>query len=99
MKRLVLFILVLILLVDVAEDGYLGKIKFCLLNHSAKISVTSSHHHPGLGQTDCQEELVSSKVLGSPNYGKGRQPVNLSLSSTLQIMYNCHLSSSGGIPL
>jgi hypothetical protein len=98
MKRLVLFILVLILLVDFAEDGYLGKAKFCLPSPSAKTSVTSFHHHPGSGQTVFHEELGSPKVFVSPSHGEAR-PASLQVPPTLQIMHCCHLSSSGGIPL
>jgi hypothetical protein len=98
MKRLVLFILVLILLVDVAEDGALGKVKFCLPNHSAKTFVTSSHHLPGSGQTDSRHELSLADVPRSPLPGNARL-VTLRLPTTLQIMHCCHLSSSGGIPL
>jgi hypothetical protein len=97
MERLVLFILVFIMFVDFAEDGHLVKIKYSLPNHPAKISFTSSYHHPCSGQNDCHEELASSKVLGSPSYGKA-WPESLSLSSTLQFTHCCHLSSSGGIP-
>jgi hypothetical protein len=98
MKRLVLFLLVLILLVDFAEDGYLGKVKFCPPNHSAKTSVTSSHHHPGSGQTNFQHELASPTVLESPYYGEA-WPAGLQVPPTLHILHCCHLSSSGGIPL
>jgi hypothetical protein len=98
MKRLVLFILVLILLVDLAEDGYLGKVKFCLSNHSAKTSVTSSYHHSDLGQSVSQHELASPNKQGPPRRGEAR-PVRLQVSPTLQIMDCCHLSSAGGIPL
>jgi hypothetical protein len=98
MKRLVLFILVLILLVDVAEDGALGKVKFCLPNHSAKTSVTSSYHHPGSGQTDSHHEFSPADLPQSPQYGNAR-PVTLRLPLTLKIINCCHLNSSGGIPL
>jgi hypothetical protein len=98
MKRLVLFILVLILLVDFAEDGYLGKVKTCLPNQSAKTSVTSSHHYPGSGPSDFQHELGSPNLKGTSAHGEARS-VSLHVPPTLQIMHCCHLSSSGGIPL
>jgi hypothetical protein len=98
MKRLVLFILVLILLVDFAEDGYLGKVKICLPNQSAKTSVTSSHHYPGSGPSDFQPKLGSPNVVGSPCHGDDRL-LRLQVPPTLQIMHCCHLNSAGGIPL
>jgi hypothetical protein len=42
MKRMVLLILVLLLLLDLAEDGNLGKFTVYLPHPPAKISVTSS---------------------------------------------------------
>jgi hypothetical protein len=98
MKRMVLFILVLLLMVDLAEDGYLGKVKFCLPCHSAKTSVTSSHHNPCSGQGDFQHELASPEVTGSIRHGEAK-PVRLQVPPTLQVIHCCHLSSSGGIPL
>jgi hypothetical protein len=96
MKRM-LFILVLILLVDVAEDGFLCKVRFCLPNHSAETSVTSPYYHPDPNQTPFRHELVFTDLLGSL-LDKNAQPVILRVPSTLQKMYCYHLSSSGGIP-
>ena len=98
MKSAVLFILMLILLVDVAEDGYLGNVKYCLPQPSAKTTVISSHHFSGLGQGDFQNDLASPYFPGSPRYGEAR-PVSIFVPPNLQIMHCCHLSSSGGIPL
>jgi hypothetical protein len=98
MKRLVLLILAMLLLVDMAEDGYLGKVKFCLPNPPAKTTITSSHHNPCSGQSFSQHELALPKLPGSLPYGEAL-PVSLHVPPTLQIMHCCHLSSSGGIPL
>jgi hypothetical protein len=98
MKRMVLLILVLLLVVDMAEDGFLGKVKVYLPHPSAKTSVNSSHHHPAPGQTPFRHELVFTDLLGSL-LDKDARPVILRVPSTLQKMYWCHLSSSGGIPL
>jgi predicted small lipoprotein YifL len=98
MKRLVLLILVLLLLVDLAEDGCLGKAMLYLPCPSAKTSVTSCHQHPGSGQSDFGHDLASPKVPGSPRHGEAR-PVSLQVPPHLQIMHCCHRGSSGGIPL
>jgi hypothetical protein len=97
MKRMVLLILVLLLMVDLAEDGFLGNAKVYLPGPSAETSVTSSHNHPGLNQADSRYELVSPDLPERLVDGHA-QPVTLPVSSTLQIMYCCHVSSSGGIP-
>jgi hypothetical protein len=98
MKRMVLLILVLMLLVDLAEDGYLGKATFCLPCPSAKTTVTSSHNCPGSGQGDFGHELASPKAPGCPRHDEAR-PVSLHVPPILQIIHCCHLSSAGGIPL
>jgi hypothetical protein len=98
MKRFALLILALLLIMDLAEDGYLGKVKFCLPHSSAKTSVTSSHHHPDSGQIDFRHELGPPDFPGRPHPANVR-PLTLHLPPTLQIMNCCHLTSSGGIPL
>jgi hypothetical protein len=96
MKRMVLLILVLLLLVDLAEDGCLGKVNFYLPNPTAKTSVTSSDH-PDSGQTDFRHEIASPDLPGSLHHGDS-QPVTLRVLPTIQIIHCCHFSSSGGIP-
>jgi hypothetical protein len=98
MKRMVLLILVLLLMVDLAEDGCLGKATPYLPCPSAKTSVASSHNHPGSGQTDFRHEPTSTDLSGSLRYGN-TQPTNLLVPHTLQMMHCCHLGSSGAIPL
>jgi hypothetical protein len=98
MKRVVLLMLVLLLLVDLAEDGCLGKVTFCLPCPSAKTTVTSFHDCPGSGQSDFGHEVASPNVPGRSRYGEARS-LSLHVPPTLQIIRCCHLSSSGGIPL
>jgi len=62
-KRLVLLILVLLLMIDVVEDGCLGKAKFNL--PAPQTSVTSSDH-PDSDQTDFRHKLASTDLPGSP---------------------------------
>jgi hypothetical protein len=97
MKRIILLILVLLLMVDIAEDGFLGRVNFYLPHPSAKTSITFSVH-PHTGQTDFGHELAFLDLPGRPWYGS-TQPVTLQVPPTLQIIHCCHLSSSGGIPL
>ena len=96
MKRTVLLILVLLLLVDLADDGCFGEVKFNFSGPTAKICDTSSDH-PDSGQTDFRLELASTD-LSVFRYGHSN-PVTLRVAPTLQIIHWCNLSSSGGIPL
>jgi hypothetical protein len=97
MKRMALLILVLLLLVDLAEDGCLGKANFYLPTPSAKTSVTSCPHSDS-GHNDFRHKLASINLPGSPLYDIA-QPITLLVSHTLQIMHCCHLGSAGAIPL
>jgi hypothetical protein len=98
MKRLVLLILVLMLLVDLAEDGYLGKVTFCLPHPSAKTSVTASSKYPVSGQSDLGHEPASPNLPGNPCHGDAWSVSFLFVPPTLRIMHCCHLSSAGGLP-
>jgi hypothetical protein len=98
MKRLVLLILVFLLMVDLAEDGCLGKAPPYLPCPTAKTSATSSHNHPGSGQTDFRYEPTSTDLSGSPRYVIG-QPTTLLVPHILKIIHYSHLGGAGAIPL
>jgi hypothetical protein len=98
MKRIVLLILVLLLMVDLAEDGCLGKATPYLPSPSSKTSVTSSHNRPVSDRTDFRCELAFTGLWRSLPYSNG-QLVILHVPPTLQILHCCYLSSSGGISL
>ncbi len=97
MKRIMLFIFVLLLMIDLADDGFFGKVEFYLPYPSAKTSITPSLH-PDSGQIDFRHEIASTDLSRSFRHGDV-QPVTLRVLPTLQIMHCCHLNSSGGIPL
>ena len=97
MKRIVLLILALLLLLDLAEDGCLGKASFVPSHSSAETSVTSPHCYDS-GKVD------SRSALPSPDYGemsglRQLQPVTLRIHPALKIIDYCNTGSSGGIPL
>jgi hypothetical protein len=98
MKRTVLLILVLFLMVDLTADGYLGQARLYLPQSSAKTSVSSSPSHSDPGQADWRQDPVRANSPVSPRDREAR-PVTLALLPTLQMMYCCHASGAGGIPL
>lgn len=98
MKRLGLIILVLLLLVDLAENGSLGKVTVCLPNPSAKTFVTSSSKYPVSGQSYLGHEQASPSFLGNPRHGYARSVTFLFVPPTLRIMRCSHLSGAGGLP-
>jgi hypothetical protein len=97
MKRVVLLILVLLLMADLAEDGYLGKPMFLPPHSSAKTSVTSSHHLDS-NDIDFCLKIAAKDWPGTPRHGDD-QPIILGATITLQIIHCCHISGSGGVPL
>jgi hypothetical protein len=99
MKRVGLLILVLLLLVDSAENGYLGKVTVCLPHPSVKTYVTSSNKYPVSEQSYLGHELASPNFLGNPRHGDGRSVSFFFITPILRIMHCCHISSAGGLPM
>lgn len=99
MRHILLLTLVLILVFNLADDGRgrLGRAKFNLPNSSVETHVSLSHHSDS-DQTDFRQNFASTDLPGNLRHGD-TQPVTLRLPATLQIIYCCHLSSSGGIPM
>ncbi len=97
MKRVVLLILVLLVLMDLAEDGQFGKSRVCFGHSPVKITSTSSDQNPGPGHIDLRYVLASSKAPENLLVSSFR-PAVLHLPQILRIMHCCHLSSAGGNP-
>jgi hypothetical protein len=62
---MVIFICVLFLTFDLANDGCLGKAKFNFPKPPAKTSLTSTYH-PDANHTDFQHELAATAFAGNP---------------------------------
>jgi hypothetical protein len=96
MKRGILLIVMLLLLVDLAEDGCLGKVKFGPLQAAVSTSFSNFHHYP-TGQLDSTHSLPSPDwpdMSGSRQFQLVTQMGQLAL----KIMSFCNHGSSGGIP-
>jgi hypothetical protein len=96
MKRVVLLILVLLLVIDLGEDGCLGKATFVSPDSAAKTSLTSA-------LDDCSGKVDSPYTLPSPGGEISHllqcQPVTLRVQPALKIIIYNHSGSSGGMPL
>jgi hypothetical protein len=100
MKRVgLLILLLLLLLVDLAENGYLGKVTVCLPHPSVKTYVASYNKYPVSEQGYLGHELASPNFLENPLHGDARSVSFLFVPPTLRIMHCCHLSSAGGLPM
>jgi hypothetical protein len=104
MKRLLIFLGVVLLLLDLAEDGVLGQMKVTHPNCSFHSSFTSTNI-PDLkgakacpGKVDCQGGLLSTNSSGVPHQLPG-QPVAPNARHSLRVIDLYHSGSSGGIPL
>ena len=96
MKRVVVLILVLLLLVDLGEDGQLGKATFVAPQSDAKTSLVSP-------LVDCSGTVDSLYTLPADGWEKCRllqcPPLILPVQPALRIIIFNHTNSSGGIPL
>ncbi len=95
MKRVILLILVL-LLIDLAEDGQFGKATFVAPQSDAKTSTVSP-------LVDCSGKVDSRNTMPADGWEICRllqcQPGTLPVQPALRIIIYNHTGSSGGIPL
>jgi hypothetical protein len=97
MKRVVLLILVLVVFVDLAEDGYLGNVKHGPLQTAASVAGSIFPHHPS-------KQVDPPRSLPSPAwqdiFGLRRsQPVIQEGQRAPKMITFCNIGCSGGIPL
>jgi hypothetical protein len=96
MKRGILLILMLVLLVDLAEDGYLGSVEFGPLQAAVSTSFSNFHYQSS-------RQVVSSRSLPSPDWRDifnpwQSQPVMQMGQLAFKIITSCNNGGSGGIP-
>jgi hypothetical protein len=97
MRRLLLVLFVLLLLIDLGDDGFPGKVKFVSPLPPPEGSVVSSPHY-GVEQVDSWGELPlrdSSEIINYCRY----QELTCNVQQNLKMIISCHTSSSGGMPL
>ena len=95
MKRGILLILMMILLVDLAEDGYLGNVKVGPLHTIVSTFLGNSPHYHF-------RQVESSHSLPSPDFRaifgpQQPQPIKPRVQLALKLITTCNNSSSGGI--
>jgi hypothetical protein len=95
LRRLVFLICIVALMFDLADDGYLGKVKFVEPTHTAKYSVASPHQNSG--PDNSQAGLPPEN---SPDFldRLSTQSVSLAIAHGFKISDCYLLSSSGGLP-
>jgi hypothetical protein len=97
MRRLLLLIFVLLLVVDLADDGFPGKARF--VSPVSPISDSAASFPPyDLEQVDSWCELPLIDSLGIFNHYQS-QTLTCRVLHNLKRITSCHTRSSGGIPL
>jgi len=98
MRRLLLFICILFLLVDLADDGALGNApRFSIPPSSLADSVASSQNcNPDQQDSWCE---LPPEDLGGTTSPFQSQQLTFSILRKLKVITSCRSSSSGGIPL
>jgi hypothetical protein len=96
MKRLVLLLFALLLVVDLAEDGRLGKARFVAPHSSVKVSVASPHG--GTVTLDSLDKPPPGTALGIPRHPLSQIGIPV-VHHYLKHLDSCNTGSSGGIPL
>jgi hypothetical protein len=97
MKRGIVLIVMLLLLIDLGQDGCLGKAVLVPPDSSAPTSLTSPPQYEA-GKVDSHYKLSLAKS-GSTSGWWQFQPLSLRVQPALKIITCCHTTSSGGIPL
>jgi hypothetical protein len=96
MKRLTIFICVLFLVLDLADDACLGKAKF-VSPHSPVISLYVSYKDYGSEAPDGHHEILGGKhQLRFPQFRS--QPSKPFVQQRCKIIFTSYLSSAGGLP-
>jgi hypothetical protein len=97
MRQAFLLIFVMVLLIDLGQDGCLGKAVLVPPDFSANTSLASPA--PGdAGKIDSHSTLPSPDAREMPSQWQS-QPVALRVQPGLKIIACNHTGSSGGIPL
>jgi hypothetical protein len=97
MKRMVVLICALVLVLDLSDDGRLGKAA-SVVPHSPVKSLEVSSDHYGSVEPDCHNKLplITFQCASRQSFGK---PLCHVVQHTRKIIHFCNLTSSGGIPL
>jgi hypothetical protein len=95
-KRTLLLILALLLMLDFAEDGFLGRATFELSHASTKPSARTPHHN-GSAQVDFLYEYPPANLCAPPGQAN-YQPASFKVPPTSKIIDFHNTGSSGGIP-
>jgi hypothetical protein len=96
MKRGILLIVMLLLLLDLAEDGCFGKVQFVPPSFATKTSLRSLQHYSS-GKIDSSPALPSPNWRGMPHFRQS-QPIMHMVLLALRLINTCNHGSSGGIP-
>ena len=96
MKRGILLIVMLLVVLDLDEDGYFGKVQFVPPSSTTKIFLKSFKHYNS-GQIGSYDVVPSLNWRGMPNLRQSQLIMHMSQLG-LKFIDTCNHGSSGGIP-
>jgi hypothetical protein len=94
MKRFLLLLFLLLLVVDLADDGGFGKVTFVAPTSTAETSYSTPQSCSG--KVDCRYLLVAEG--GETSCLMHLHPVTLEIQPALKIVLATNIGSAGGIP-
>jgi hypothetical protein len=97
MRRLFIAIFMLLLLIDLGDDGFIGKARFVSPGAPSAASVASSPYY-GVEQVDSWRELPLKDLLGIFKHYQN-QKLTCNVRQILKKISFCRTSGSGGLPL
>jgi hypothetical protein len=96
MQRMVILICALILILDLADDGRLGKGMFTVPHSPVKSLEVYSDNH-GAAESACQDALLRANFQFTSHQSSG-QTITPVIQPICKILFSSHLSSAGGLP-
>jgi len=96
MKRMILLICAFVLVLDLSDDGRLGKATSVVTPSPVK-SLQASPGHDGSAGPVCQAEQTLANLQYAPCQSPG-QPLTRVVQHTRKLIISSHLTSAGGLP-
>jgi hypothetical protein len=96
-KRAVLIICVLALIIDLTQDGALGKASFVFPHSSHKPLIDSSHQLGASTIDDALTKAPPATGVRPPHHQPSTYAITMAQNYP-KLICSCHFSSSGGLP-
>jgi hypothetical protein len=96
-KRAVLIICLIAMIIDLTQDGALGKASFVPPHSSHKPLIASPHQFGASTIDDAPAKAPPATGVRPPYYQPSTYAITMAQNYP-KFIYSCHFSSSGGLP-